>query len=160
TGGPIQSPLGYIPISYHVFLPPVADPAAKIPVVIYGHAAGDSQFGAPTAMASTLAKAGFATLAIEEFDHGFGPGSVTVVTDSTGQQVLSAPGRGMPIRPDGSIQPGDGCVIPGPVGIRDCLRQNALDVMALVQNINASGLGVNLNPSRIYYVGQSLGSFI
>jgi hypothetical protein len=32
--------------------------------------------------------------------------------------------------------------------------------MALVQNIKANGLAVNLDPSRIYYVGQSLGSFI
>jgi hypothetical protein len=171
TARPIQPPVpvddpslaifppGYIPISYHVFLPRVT-PGAKIPVVIYGHGSGDSQFGAPTLMASTLAKAGFATLAMEEVGHGFGPGSLTSLTDSTGQYFVSSPGRGIPLAPDGSIQPGDGCVIPGPIAVRDCLRQSAVDVMALVQNINANGVGVNLDPSRIYYVGQSLGSYI
>ena len=172
TAGPIQQPVpvddpslaafppGYIPISYHVFLPPAQAPDAKIPVVIYGHGSGDSQFGGPTAIASTLAKAGFATLAMEVVGHGFGPGSLTTLTDSTGQYFVSTPGRSIPLAPDGSILPGDGCVIPGPVGIRDCLRQSAVDVMALMQNINANGLGVNLDPTRIYYVGQSLGSFI
>jgi hypothetical protein len=171
TARPIQQPVpvddpslaifppGYIPISYHVFLPQVT-PGAKIPVVIYGHGSGDSQFGAPTAIASTLAKAGFATLAMEEVGHGFGPGSLASLTDSTGQYFVSTPGRGIPLAPDGSIQPGDGCFLPGPIAVRDCLRQTAVDVMALVQNINANGLGVNLDPSRIYYVGQSLGSFI
>jgi dienelactone hydrolase len=171
TARPIQPPVpipvdpslppGYVPISYHVFLPRVTDPTAKIPVVIYGHGAGDSQFGAPTAMASTLAKSGFATLAMEIVGHGYGPGSVTVLTDTTsGLHVVSSPGRGVPLQPDGMIFPGDGCQVPGPIAVRDCLRQSAIDVMALVQNIKANGLGVNLDPSRIYYVGQSLGSFI
>ena len=172
TARPIQDPVhvndpslaifppGYVPISYHVFLPPSAGPNARIPVVIYGHGSGDSQFGGPTAIASTLAKAGFATLAMEEVGHGFGPGGLTSLTDSTGRYFVATPGRGIPFRPDGSIQPGDGCVIPGPIAIRDCLRQSAVDVMALVQNIEANGLGVNLDPSRVYYVGQSLGSFI
>jgi hypothetical protein len=44
--------------------------------------------------------------------------------------------------------------------IRDCLRQSAVDVMALVQTVSATGLGLNLDPSRIYYVGQSLGSYV
>jgi dienelactone hydrolase len=169
TGGPIQAPVpvddpslppGYVPISYHVFLPRVTDPAAKIPVVIYGHGFGDSQFGAPTAIASTLAKAGFATLAMEVVGHGFGPASQAVLTESSGDYLIAAPGRSIPLQPDGSILPGDGCQVPGPIAVRDCLRQSAVDVMALVQNIKATGLGVNLDPARVYYVGQSLGSFI
>jgi hypothetical protein len=165
TGGPIQAPVqvddpsGYIPISYHVFLPH-ATREAKIPVVIYAHGSGDSQFGAPTAMASTLAKAGFATVAMEIVGHGFGLASVVRLMDSTGTYKVVAPGRGVPLQPDGSILPGDGCQIPGPIAVRDCLRQSAVDVMALVQNIRANGLGVKLDPSRIYLVGQSLGSFI
>jgi hypothetical protein len=169
TGRPIQAPVpigdpslppGYVPISYHVFLPPVTDPAAKIPVVIYGHGSGDSQFGAPTVIASTLAKAGFATLAMEVVGHGFGPASQAVLTESSGDYFIAAPGRSIPLQPDGSIRPGDGCQVPGPIAVRDCLRQSAVDVMALVQNIKANGLGVNLDPTRVYYVGQSLGSFI
>jgi alpha/beta hydrolase fold len=150
---------GYVPISYHVFLPHVTDPAARIPVVIYGHGSGDSQFGAPTAIASTLAKAGFATLALDVVGHGFGPESITVLSESSGDYYISSPGRSVPFE-DGSIVPFTGCLVPGPIAVRDCLRQTAVDVMALVQNIKANKLGVNLDPDRIYYVGQSLGSFI
>ena len=156
---PVDDPSGYIPISYHVFLPH-AGPGAKIPVVIYVHGSGDSQFGAPTAIASTLAKAGFATLAMEVVGHGFGPKSVVRLMDSTGTYKVEAPGRSVPLNPDGSIVPGDGCQTPGPIAVRDCLRQSAVDIMALVQNIKANGLGVKLDASRIYLVGQSLGSFI
>jgi len=170
TAKPIQNPEAfpfsnpalpdYAAISYHVFLSHVIDSGAKIPVVIYGHGSGDSQFGAPTAFASTLAKAGFATVAMDVMGHGFGPGSFTRVRDSSGEYTLLSPGRGVPIRDDGTIQPGDGCQAPGPIAVRDCLRQTAVDVMALVQNIKANGLGVNLDRNRIYYVGQSLGSFV
>ena len=156
---PVDDPSGYIPISYHVFLPH-AGPGAKIPVVIYVHGSGDSQFGAPTAIASTLAKAGFATLAMEVVGHGFGEKSVVRLMDSTGTYKVEAPGRTVPLNPDGLIVPGDGCQTPGPIAVRDCLRQSAVDIMALVQNIKANGLGVKLDASRIYLVGQSLGSFM
>ena len=66
----------------------------------------------------------------------------------------------MPLQPDGSIIPGDGCQVPGPTAVRDCLRQSAVDIMALVQNIKATGLGVQLDPTRVFLVGQSLGSFV
>ena len=74
-----------------MFLPHVTDPGATIPVVIYGHGSGDSQFGAPTAIASTLAKAGFATVAMDVMGHGFGPGSFTRVRDSSGEYTSSRP---------------------------------------------------------------------
>jgi hypothetical protein len=138
----------------------VTDPAATIPVVIYGHGSGDSQFGAPTAIASTLAKAGFATLAMEMVGHGFGPESQAILSESSGDFVISSPGRSVPVNDDGLIVPGAGCFVPGPIAVRDCLRQSAVDVMALVQNIKADGLGVNLDRDHVYFVGQSLGSFL
>ncbi len=159
TGQKIVDPLDFATISYHVFLPPVIDPSTKIPVVIYGHGSGDGQFGAPTAIASTLAKAGFATLAIDLVGHGFGPGSKTVLVDSSGTYTIKSPGRSLAL-PDGSILPGVGCQAFGPIAVRDCLRQSAVDVMALIQNIKANRLGLNLDPKRIYFVGQSLGSLM
>ncbi len=79
TNEPINGPIpipgfqtGYLPVSFHVFLPPNPG-GGKIPVVIYGHGLGDNQFGAPTYIASTLAQNGFATLAIEITGHGYGP---------------------------------------------------------------------------------------
>ena len=87
TSGPIQAPV------------PVDDPSGYMPDLIPRvpaardracarrfrwsstvHGSGDSQFGAPTAIASTLAKAGFATLAMEIVGHGFGPESACVLT--------------------------------------------------------------------------------
>ncbi len=97
---------------------------------------------------------------MELVGHGFGPESVTLLTDGSGDHWIRSPGRGVPLHADGSILPGDGCFLPGPIAVRDCLRQSAVDIMALVQNIKANGLGVNLDPSRIYFVGQSLGSYI
>ncbi|MDQ2775150.1 MAG: Ig-like domain-containing protein [Acidobacteriota bacterium] len=165
TGSP-SSPKGYAPVSYHVFLPPT--PAAqgkhgnngKIPVVIYGHGLGDSQFGAPTFIASTFAKNGFATLAFEVTGHGFGQGSTVTVDMNNGTPSSTewTPGRGIQLSSAG-IGPTDGCIVPGAFGIRDCGRQTAVDLFALVHAIQSTqGLGLNLDPNRIYYVGQSLGS--
>ena len=41
-----------------------------------------------------------------------------------------------------------------------CARQTAVDLFTLVHAIQSTqGLGLNLDPSRIYYAGQSFGSF-
>lgn len=161
-GLPGNIPAGYVPISFHVFLPPASRmPAGGFPVVIYGHGLSDNQFGAPTYMASTLAESGFATLAIEIMGHGFGPGgSVQLADRSSGNvSVVATPGRGIALSPTGPIGSQDGCIVPGPLAIRDCARQTAVDLFALVQTIQETGgLGLNLNPARIYYVGQSFGA--
>src|SRR2546423_245440 len=80
TGGPINPPSLSAPVGFHVFLPAGPAPPGGYPVMIYGHGFGDSQFGAPTAVASSFAQAGFATIAIDAIGHGFGPGSTVVLT--------------------------------------------------------------------------------
>ncbi len=63
-------------------------------MVIYGHGFGDSQWGGPTAVAPTLAQAGFATVAINAVGHGFGPLSQVIITDNQGNTTtLTAGGR-------------------------------------------------------------------
>jgi hypothetical protein len=111
-------------------------------------------------MASTLAAHGFATLAMEITGHGFGVGGTVELAGSDGSiSTLSTPGRGIALSADGHIGPTDGCILPGPLALRDCARQTAVDIFALVQTIRETrGLGLNLDPDRIYYVGQSLGS--
>ena len=159
--GSPTAPNAYAPVSFHVFLPPGPGKGAKIPVVIYGHGLGDSQFGAPTYIASTFAKKGFATLAFEVPGHGFGSGSQVKVTTKNGTFTELTPGRGIQLMPPNPIGPTDGCIIPGPFGIRDCARQTAVDLFTLVKAIQTTnGLGLNLDPKRIYYVGQSLGSIV
>ena len=158
-GLPPSLPPGFVPVSYHVFLPPAGTrPAGGFPVVIYGHGLGDHQFGAPTYIAATLARQGFATLAIEIPGHGFGPNSYVAVVGQNGVDVVAAPGRAVPLSPGGTYGPSDGCIVGGPLAVRDCARQSALDLAAMVHTIQATqGLGLNLDPSRIFYVGQSFG---
>ena len=67
---------------------------------------------------------------------------------------MPTPGRGVQLGP--TIGPTDGCIVPGAVAVRDCGRQTAVDLFALVKTIQESP-GLNLDPTRIYYVGQSFG---
>ncbi|HEY7304544.1 MAG TPA: Ig-like domain-containing protein [Bryobacteraceae bacterium] len=152
--------LGYAPVSFHVFLPAGPAPHPGFPVVIYGHGLGDNQFGAPTFIAGTLARKGFATLAIEITGHGYGPLSTVKLTDSNGIiHTVSTPGRGILIPGNSQIGPADGCVVPGAIAVRDCGRQTAVDLFALTRTIQETkGLGLHLDPKRIYYVGQSFGA--
>ena len=107
TGGPIGNPVpvpgvppgipsGYIPISFHVFLPAGLPPVGGFPAVIYGHGMGDSQFGAPTYIASTLAQKGIATIAMEIQGHGYGQASTVQLTTKDGAvHTVATPGRGI-----------------------------------------------------------------
>jgi dienelactone hydrolase/cytoskeletal protein CcmA (bactofilin family) len=157
TAQPISAPYASVPVSFHVFLPSAAKPGGGYPVVIYGHGLSDNQFGAPTYIASTLAQNGFATLAFEITGHGYGSGSVVTLTDSQGNvQTVPTPGRGILLPGNTTIGSTDGCIVPGAVAVRDCGRQSAVDLFALVKAIQTSP-GMNLDPTRIYYVGQSFG---
>lgn len=150
---------GYVPVSFHVFLPKTAPPPGGYPVVIYGHGLSDSQFGAPTYIASTLAKSGYATLAMEIQGHGYGQNSTVTVKDKFGlSYTMLTPGRGVPLS-GGTIGSTDGCIAPGPLAVRDCSRQTAADLFALIKTIQrTNGLALGLNPNAISYVGQSFGS--
>ena len=151
---------GYVPVSFHVFLPKTPAPAGGYPVVIYGHGLSDSQFGAPTYIASTLARAGYATLAMEITGHGYGANSTVSIKDRFGLTYkMLTPGRGIQIVPGQPIGASDGCILPGPLAVRDCGRQTAVDLFALIKTIQrTNGLILGLNPNAISYVGQSFGS--
>jgi hypothetical protein len=161
TGQPISAPAAYIPVSYHVFLP--STPALSgggYPVAIFGHGLGDNQFGASSYIASTLAQFGIATLSFEIVGHGYGPRGVVNVTTTNDQvQTVPTPGRGIQLSPNAPIGQSDGCILPGALAVRDCGRQTAVDLSAMVATIRATnGLGLGLNRSQIYYVGESFGS--
>ncbi len=154
-------------VYFNALLPPVsAKPAAGYPVLIFGHGFGDSRFGGPTAVAPTMAQAGFAVIAINAVGHGFGPQSTLTFVDNSGKSVtLPAGGRSIDLNGDGVIEANEGCALVTPVayGTRDCFRQTAVDLMQLArairQGIDLDGDGTpDLDPSRIYYAGQSLGA--
>ncbi len=151
-------------IPYITFLPQADKPANGYPVVIFGHGAGDSRFGAPSLLSIAFGQAGLATIAINAPGHGFGPGSVLRIAKADGTVEVPAPGRGIDNNGDGLIGDSEGCavILSAPQGTRDCLRQATVDLMQLVRairsGIDVDGDGsIDLDPEKIYYVGQSLG---
>jgi len=165
TGQAAGTPPALDQVYFHVYLPSSPAPASGYPVVIFGHGFGDSQWGGPTAVAPTLAEAGFATIAINAVGHGFGPQSQVIITDQSGNvTTLTAGGRSVDLNGDGNFDPYEGCVAlnPAQVGMRDCMRQTALDLSQLVHIIEG-GLDLDgdgkpdLDASKVYYVGESLG---
>jgi Bacterial Ig-like domain len=153
-------------VSFNVLIPAIPQPARGYPVVIMGHGFGDSRFGGPTAVAPTLARSGFATIAINAVGHGFGPSSTVTFTDKSGHSTtLDAGGRSVDLDGDGIIEPEEGCTVLAPVavGTRDCFRQTVVDLMQLArvirQGLDLDGDGrPDLDGSRIYYAGDSLGA--
>ncbi len=163
TNTAIPVPGAVVPVSFHVFLPASTsqERGGKVPVILFGHGLGDSQWGAATYAASTWAQKGYATLAFEILGAGYGPNGVTqFVTTNEGTVNVPTPGRGVQFVPGQPIGPEDGCIAPGAVATRDCARESAVDLCALVEALrNTNGLGLNLDPTRIYFTGQSFGSF-
>ena len=164
TGLDVPLPAASSEIAFTVYLPDSTRPAGGFPVAIFGHGLGDSRLGGPTAVAATLAQAGFATIAISAVGHGYGPESAYILVDKAGNRVVApGPGRGVDLNGDGAIDATEGCIIPAAGAVlRDCLRQTALDLAQLVRviqaGVDADGDGtVDLDARRIYYGGQSLG---
>jgi len=159
-------PDGYAPISFHVFLPSGPKPANGYPIAIYGHGMGDDQWmGATTYIASTLAKRGIALMGVEVFGHGYGPASLIQLGYGLAPPVfVSSPGRTIPVDGVNFDIAKSGCVVlPGPVATRDCFRQTAVDMFALVKLITDNpGLStqLGLDPKRISYIGQSFGAVL
>ncbi len=104
-------------VYFNALLPSSPKPAAGYPVIIFGHGLGDSRFGGPTAVAPTMARAGFAVIAINAVGHGFGPLSTVSFTDASGDTTtLNAGGRSVDLNGDGTIESDEGCSIAVPIG--------------------------------------------
>jgi hypothetical protein len=167
TASPVTMPAQSDEIFFHVFLPSAPPPPGGYPVLLAGHGLGDSRFGIPFVMALSFAKQGYAVVAMTAYGHGFGPRSVLRVTTASSILDIPAPGRASDVDGDGSYASFEGCVMlqPGtPAGIRDCLRQTALDYTALIRalrtGIDFDGDGrPDLNGHNLAYYGQSLGSY-
>lgn len=176
TGTPVVQ--GVNEVSFNLYLPTGPSPEGGWPVAIFGHGVGGSkQGGLPggpggpvvgdsLALAASLAEQGIATIAINVVGHGFGPLSTLTVTPSAGEPVtFLAGGRGIDQNGDGIIANNEGITAAASQSIirdRDGQRQTVADLMQLVRVIevgmDVSGDGLaDLDPSRIYYVGQSLG---
>ena len=153
-------------IQFALFLPAGPTPAGGWPTAIFGHGFGDSKNGAPWVVASSLAHAGVATIAIDVVGHGGGAlGTYTVLRTADAPVTLSSGGRGIDQDGNGTIDSTEGVNAVGAqslIASSDGLRQTVIDLMQLVRvledGIDVDGDGsADLSGSRIYYVGQSFG---
>jgi Bacterial Ig-like domain len=163
-GTPVPQSMSHI--QFTLFLPAGAPPAGGWPAAIFGHGFSDSKNGAPWAVASSLAHAGLATIAINVVGHGGGAlGTYTVLRAGALPLTLPDGGRGTDQDGNGTIDSTEGVSAVGAqslIGSRDGLRQTTIDLMQLVRvlegGIDVDGDGsADLSGSRIYYVGQSFG---
>ncbi len=167
-GSAIDLPRVFDELTGYVLLPTGPMPPGGYPVVIAGHGFTDSQFGMPTALIFGLVSRGVAVVAINAFGHGGGPNSVVRLRESNGTVTdVPAPGRAVDLDQNGRYEDFEGCIVlaaGAPLGLRDCLRQTALDLSQLVRVLRAGvdldGDGQrDLSAERLSYIGQSLGAF-
>lgn len=163
-GTPVPQSTGQI--QFTLFLPAGATPAGGWPTAIFGHGFTDSKDGAPWVVASSLAHAGIATIAINVVGHAGGAlGTYTVFRTAEAPVTLPSGGRGIDQNGNGAIDSTEGVNAVGAqslIGSRDGLRQTTIDLMQLVKvvrgGVDVDGDGSpDLSGSRIYYAGQSFG---
>jgi dienelactone hydrolase len=153
-------------IYFNLVLPAGPRPSQGWPVVISGHGSGGNKQVAAFLVAATMAAHGIATIAINAVGHGFGPLSTLTLLRGTDTPItLPEGGRGIDTNANGQIGSTEGSFAIAPRGVirdRDARIQTAADLMQLVRVIevgmDVDGDGVpDLDPSRIYYFGHSLG---
>jgi dienelactone hydrolase len=161
TGSPAQR--GTNQVYFNLFLPSGPRPAGGWPVAIFGHGLTDNKNNSPFVVASTMANAGIATIAINVVGHGGGAAGTLTVNQSDGSSVtIPAGGRGIDQDGNSTIDSTEGVSASPALDLRsnrDGLRQTVVDLMQIVREIQV-GVGVDgqaLDPSRIYYFGQSFG---
>jgi hypothetical protein len=151
-----------------VYLPTGTTPTGGWPVAIFGHGFGNDRHFVPMTVAATMARFGYATVAINVVGHGGGPeGTLTVLRTGQDPVTLPAGGRGVDLDGDGRIgaTEGVGTRAGTPLALissRDGLRQTTADLMQLVRairrGVDVDGDGhVDLDRERIVYFGQSFG---
>jgi hypothetical protein len=156
---------------FNLYLPAGPKPPSGWPVAIFGTGSTGNKDAAtppnqPSLVAASLAAYGIATIGINGVGNGFGPLGTLTVTLSSGDAVtFPAGGRGIDQDGDGVIGNREGVFAAPPqliIDNRDGQRQMVVDLMQLVRVIEVGmdmdGDGVpDLDPTRIYFVGQSLG---
>lgn len=162
--GPWSSPvtptkIGDNLIDVHVFTPAAAMPAGGYPTIVFGHGLGGGRV-LSYLIASQLAGAGFATVAIDFVAHG----DRAVRISNTGACVDVGGNRPNPL-----VAANAACYAPifstNLAATRDNVRQSVLDVQTLVQSLKLCTVaapcgGLAVNAAQIGYMGISLGGII
>ena len=145
-------------VGFVLILPATPRPAGGYPVAIFGPGITRSKYDIFLA-ADENASRGIATIAIDPVGHSFGPRGVISVNGDRFPQF----GRAVDVDGDGRLTQQEGVQSPSQphpkasIGLRDGLRQTALDQMALVRAIERSAGELGLRPSGISYYAISLG---
>ncbi len=151
---------------FNLFIPAGLKPPNGWPVAIFGHGFSDDKNFGSFLSAAVMAANGIAQITINVVGHGGGPlGTLEVDQFINGAVTFPAGGRGIDQNGDGVIDSGEGVSAAPTKGIissRDGLRQTTIDLMQLVREIqvdmDVDGDGrPDLDPSRIYFFGQSFG---
>jgi hypothetical protein len=155
-------------VGFSLIVPSGTKPAGGWPVAVFGPGITRSKYDLFLA-ADENASRGIATASIDPVGHAFGPRSEAAVDSlTTGPVRFSGFGRGVDLDRDGEITDQEGVQAPrqpdprGSIGLRDGLRQTALDNMAFVRaigrGVDVDGDGsVDLRRDRVSYYAQSLG---
>ena len=166
--GPWSNPvtplkLGDAALQVRIFVPDGTMPTGGWPVTVFGHGLGSNRITSYL-IASQLARAGFATVAIDFVGHG-----ARAVRVSNVAAAGCADGTG---RPNPSQDPQ--CYAPflstNLATTRDNIRQTVLDLQTVIQSVKlctaATSCAANAtdflqaNPAKIGYMGISLGGII
>src|SRR6185369_5209477 len=148
TLGIQRAPSAERPVPFVIVTPAGRPPPDGWPLAVFGHGYGGEMLSSALLMAGGLARHGIATIAISVVGHGGGPESQLLVSQSDGRShVIRVPGRGVDLDGDGRFELTEGLSpLPnGPLaalGLRDGLRQQVVDLMALVRAVGG-GLDVD-----------------
>src|SRR5262245_48395001 len=155
-------------VYFNVVLPSGPTPLGGWPVAIYGTGTEGAKDTWLLRVAASNAAQGIATVSINYYGRGFGPlSTITVNSQSGGPVTFLAGGRSVDQLGNGDFGDGFGgrIALNPMISIRDSHRQTAADWMQLVRVIQ-TGVDVeedgisDLDPSRIYYFGNSLGGLM
>jgi hypothetical protein len=167
TGAPVVQRMNEV--LFDLYLPSGAMPARGWPVTMLGHGGGNDRHFGPPRIAAALAAHGIAVISINMVGHAGGPlGTLTVNLTNGDAVTFPEGGRGIDQNGDGNIDLTEGFEAAPPNAIiwdRDGFRQHVVDLMQLVRvievGVDVDGDGVqDLDPSRVFYTGQSLGANI
>ena len=170
---PAPGPTGQARVGFVLIAPQATatmpKPAGGWPVAVFGPGVTRSKYDVFLAADENL-KRGIATIAIDPVGHAYGPDTQTGVDLllPLRSERFSGFGRAIDVDGDGTYGSRDGLGTQGQpaphasIGLRDGLRQTALDNMALVRaigrgvDIDGDGSG-DLRTTGIGYYAQSLG---
>ncbi|HYY15725.1 MAG TPA: hypothetical protein VE965_03610, partial [Gammaproteobacteria bacterium] len=165
TGIPAQQ--GINTLHFSLSLPSGPMPAEGWPVILWAMGSGGSRMSTFLELVSIQAYYGFALIWIDNVGHAFGPLSTWIVTMTDGSTVtFPAPGRGIDQNGDGIYAVTEGNAASAPHKLRfvsDAAIQMSSDLLSVIRmiqgGVDVEGDGIiDLDASRIYLAGQSLGT--